>query len=124
MNNKEKEILTKLVALAEKQQKILVKLAQVAQEDTQANVQYLKSTWQTAALNSGVPGRTPDVQYTPGSTQDDGVVIGGNYMVTGEVPAASRDKFLQTFKAQIASQKPELDGKVSTIFKDPTNLPV
>lgn len=120
MSDNNKLILRKLVALAEKQQKILVKLAQAAQDDSQANIQYLKSTWQTACLNSGVPGATPTVQYTPGNQQPDGVTIEGNYMVTGEIPVASREKFLRTFKAQIVAQKPELDGKVSTIFKDPT----
>ena len=120
MNNKEKQILSKLIALADKQQKILVRLAQAAQDTPEALTSYLKNTWMTAALNSGVTGATPTVKYTPGSQTATGETIGDNYMVTGECPVAAREKMLRQFKAQIASQKPDLDGKVSTIFQDPT----
>lgn len=122
MNSKEKLIIERLLALATKQQKVLTKLAQanMQQNETEANKGYLKQTWQVACLNSGVPGHTPTVEFTPGNTSADGVTVEGNYMVTGEVPAAQREKFDRTFKAQIAAQKPDLDGKVSVIFKDPS----
>lgn len=127
MDTKDKLIINKLLKVALKQQKILMKLAQaVPADDSQANIQYLKGAWQTAALNSGVTEvLSPTVQHTPGSTNPDGVVIGDNYMVTGEMPINKRELMLRQFKNQIASQKPELDGKVSTIFSDPsTKQPV
>jgi len=125
MNSKEKLIIQKLLAIAEKQQKVLTKLAQ-AGEDVEANKAYLKQAWQTAGLNTGISEMwTPTVEFTPGgpSSTDPGVTLDGNYVVTGAVPVTQREKFLRTFKAQVASQKPDLDGKVSTIFKDVSSAP-
>ena len=120
MNPKDKKIIEKLLSLAEKQQKILTKLAQAAQEDIEGNKAYLASAWQTAGANMGVPTSNPTVEYKepePGS--DPGVTLGSSYVVTGPIPANARNKFVTTFKAQISAQKPELDGKVSTIFTGP-----
>jgi DNA-directed RNA polymerase subunit F len=118
MKSKDKLIISKLLAIAEKQQKALNKLAQVGQADPET-LQYLKSTWQTAALNSGVTeSHTPEVSFTPGS-QHDGVNIGESYVVKGAIPQKTRELFDKNFKNQVKTQKPELDGKVSTIYLDP-----
>lgn len=121
MDNKDKLIISKLLKLASKRQQILVKMAQtVPTDDSKANIEYLKSAWQTAALNSGVEvASTPTVNYTP-PAQVDGTDLSGNYTVSGEIAANKRELMLRQFKNQIKSQKPELDGKVSTIFNDPT----
>lgn len=121
MTPQEKQIIRKLLALATKQQKVLTKLAQM-QEDVEGNKSYLKNTWQTAGLNTGISEMmSPTVEYRPGGpASTEGVTTGSNYVVTGTIPVAQREKFLKTFKAQVVAQKPELDGKVSTIFKDPS----
>lgn len=124
MDSKDKLILSKLLSLATKQQKIITKLAQAqatgAEPDVEANKAYLQSAWQTAGMNSlpGTPIGTPTVTYTPGGMNGT-VRIEGNYMLTGEIPADKREKFQATLNTQIKTQKPELDGKVSTVFKDP-----
>lgn len=107
----------KLLKVAESQQKILQKLAQIAVQDP--NIDYLKRAWQTAAVNSGAgQSVTPTIEATPGRTEGD-VHIGETYTVyAADVPANNdlRRKLLDTFKAQIKSQKPDLDGKVGVIF--------
>jgi hypothetical protein len=121
MNSKEQKIISKLFAIAEKQQKILMKLAQVQSNEVEANKQFLKTIWQQAGSNVRVP--EPEVTYTPGSNDEangHAIVTSDNYTVTGEVPEDFRPQFLEVFKNTISSQKPELDGKVSTIFKDVT----
>lgn len=121
----ESQFLKKVLAVLQKQQVILKKLAQAApaQGDVEQNKQYLKTTWQTAGLNAGVTSMsTPTVTFQEGSQSDDGVTIEGSYVVTGPIPANLREKFNQTFRAQIAAQKPELDGKVSAIFQDQANV--
>jgi len=120
----ESQFMKKVLAVLQKQQTVLKKLAQAApqQEDVEANKAYLKQTWQVAALNSGVEGHTPQVTYTPGSNVNGGVVSEGGYTVTGPVPANKRELFNKQFYNQIKSQKPDLDGKVSTIYQDASNV--
>lgn len=122
MKSKDKVIIGKLVALAEKQQKILTKLAQAVQEDVEATKKWLSSAWITAAINSGVPGMTPEsVDYNPGGPSDiPNVTEGSIYAVTGVIPDKARLQFKDTFERQIAAQKPELVGRVGMIFKDPS----
>lgn len=138
MNQKEKLIINKLFKLAESQQKVIQKLAQTigaaslnspkAVDDLQNTnpkmsseqvLNYLKSTWTTAAVNSGVgKSSTPEIEFTPGRSEGN-VQIGENYTVfANDVPNNNdmRKKLIDTFKAQIKSQKPELDGKIGIIF--------
>jgi hypothetical protein len=124
MSAKDKLILTKLFKLAEKQQMLLTKLAQLSEdkEDIEGNKKYLSKTWMTAAVNSGVPGMTPEsIEYIPGGTSPDNsnIVISSTYIVTGVIPENARMLFKTNFEKQIAAQKPELDGRVGMIFKDP-----
>lgn len=124
----ESEFLKKVLAVLQKQQVILKKLAQTTPpENVEENKNYLKTTWLTAGLNSGISQMSnPNVSYTPPADvgYEDGstVNVAGNYMVSGPIPANLREKFNQTFQAQIKAQKPELDGKVSAIFQDQANV--
>lgn len=112
-----KEIINKLVKIAIKQQKILTKLAQMAQE-TINNKSYLKNVWQTAGLNSGISVMSsPHVEYVPGELSNN-ITTSGSYTVSGSIPTNQRERFSKTFKAQIAAQKPELDGTINLIFND------
>lgn len=118
MRNKN-TVIEKLFTIASKQQKTIVTLAQLNQGADPETIFYLKSAWQTSALNSGVTAvSTPNVSFSGGG-QVDNVTVGEKYTVSGEIPAQFREKMLQAFKTQISSQKPDLDGKVSTIFNDP-----
>lgn len=119
----------KLLKIAQNQQKILEKLAQTApptnqMEDVEGTKKYLSSVWQTAGLNAGVVQMSnPFVTYTPGSKSESGAMMEGGYMVRGPIPAAQRQKFQDTFNRQLQTQKPELQGRVSTMFDDPTQTP-
>lgn len=122
MSSKDQLILEKLLKLAEKQQKVLTKLAQAVQEDIEANKQWLSSAWNIAAVNSGVVGSSPEsIEYVPGGTDPNkpNVTISSTYTVTGVVPVNAREQFKRNFERHIATAKPELDGRVGMIFKDP-----
>lgn len=116
MNSKDKLIISKLVKLARNQQKILEKLAQMTPDP---NIEYLKNAWTTAAVNSGVTTvATPEVEFTPGKDQDN-VQIGETYTIYADgIPSDNelRKKLMDTFKTQVKSQKPDLDGKLGIIF--------
>ena len=123
MNEKEKAIITKLLSIASKQQKVIHKLAQVqplAQVGIDPNEEYLKKAILAAAANAGV--KTPIsalVRSTAGS-QNDTTKIEGIYtvMVSGMDQADNnlKQNFINVYKTQIKSQKPELDGKVNVLF--------
>lgn len=124
MNSKEKLIISKLLALAAKQQKILTKMAQAVQDNSQANIKYLKDAWIQSALNTGFPGQTPEVTYTPGEAgSSPGVTLSEKYTLKGAVPNNFREKFDRQFKAQLAGQKPDLADKVSIFYLDPNTQP-
>ena len=123
----ESEFLKKVLAVLQKQQVILKKLAQDGSANMQNNKteieSYLKSAWQTAGLNVGITQMsTPNVTYTAGAglNSTDGSLINTSesYTVTGVIPANVREKFNAVFLAQIKAQKPELDGKVNAIYTD------
>jgi hypothetical protein len=120
MNDSEKLIITKLFKIAEKQQKIIHKLAQM-QSPTDMTKAYLKRTVDVAATNAGIKvpvGAT--VSFTPGIQTEDNVKLDGTYtvMVTGMNASneATKQTFLKVFKDQVHAQKPELDSKVSVLF--------
>lgn len=122
----ESKFLKKVLSVLQKQQVILKKMAQAQQLDVESTKQYLKNAWQTAGLNAGITEMsTPTVNYNPGADVGDPtqlVTVDGSYTISGPIPAKLREKFNQTFYAQIKSQKPELEGKVSAIYNDlPTN---
>lgn len=120
MSSKEQQVIEKLLSIANKQQQSIKALAQIAQGADPEVIAYLKSAWQTAGLNAGVTAvGTPTINFNPGSQQN-GLQIGETYVIIGAIPAQKRVQMEKTLKAQIAGQKPELDGKVSIIFNDPT----
>ena len=122
MGSKDKIIIEKLFKVAKKQQDILIKIAQAVQEDIEGNKKYLSNAWVTAALNSGAPGITPEsIDYTPGGqdSNNPNITISSVYTVTGVIPESVRMNFKNTFEKQVASQRPELDGRVAIIFRDP-----
>jgi hypothetical protein len=124
MDSKEKIIISKLVKLAEKQQKILTRLAQATQEeDVEGTKAYLKGAWETAALNAGItPVRSPDsIEYIAGGpvAGKPHVSTGSTYTITGVIPEDKRLEFKNTFERQLAAQKQELVDRVGMIFKDP-----
>lgn len=123
MDSKEKTIISKLVSLASKQQKILAKLAQAAQEDVEGTKAYLKGAWETAALNSSIsPVTSPQsIEYVPGGAVagKPHVSTGSTYTITGAIPEDKRLQFKNTFERQLAAQKPDLVDRVGMIFQDP-----
>lgn len=118
MNSKEKLILEKLISLASKQQKILTKLAQAVQDNSQANIQFLKDAWTTTAVNTGFEGHTPEVSFTPSSTGSPGVTLGEKYTLKGPVPANLREKFDRQFKAYVGGQRSDLSDKIAIFYLD------
>lgn len=108
----EKVIIEKLYKLAEKQQKVLIRLAEALEEDIEATKAWIVSAWQTAELNSGILGIPPEsVEYTEATTPT-------SYTVTGVIPKKERLKFKENFERQVAAQKPELDERIGMMFKD------
>jgi len=106
-----KAILQKLLDIASKQQKVLTKLAQAAQDP---NIEYLRQGAQVAAANSGF--NATEVNVTPlaassGTGFSDNLVnIDPGYIVTvaGSPPDNKlRQKFIDTFKNQCRVQKPD-----------------
>ena len=100
----------------------MVRLAEVVEENIEATKAWIVSAWQTAELNSGILGIPPEsVEYTPESTPDPdkpNVTASSSYTVTGVIPEKERLKFKENFERQVASQKPELNGRIGMIFKD------
>jgi len=121
MNN-EKDIIVKLLAIAKNQQKVIHKLAQAqglsASPDPVAD--YLKSAVDAAAANSGVAVPINVTVKANAGSQQGNVQVEGTYTVTingmAKVDNTTKERFLKTYKTQIKTQKPELDGKVSVLF--------
>lgn len=110
----DREILGKLVKIFQNQQKIFKKLAQKADP----NIDYLQQAWEVIALNSGLTTvSSPQVFFNAGSTKGN-TEISSTYTVNipGVPVQANRQQLINSFKALIKKQKPELDGKVSIIF--------
>lgn len=124
MSNKDQAILEKLVKIASKQQKILQRLAQT-DPNAQAEA-YLRSAAQVAAANSGFTASNVSATYRGGSTgSTDGsasvVTVEGGWTVS--VAGAPKDnkvrqQFINQFKTQVQTQKPELAKNLSVILPD------
>lgn len=122
MHPKEKIIIQKLLKIANNQQKILQKLAQ--QQDI--NVEYLRRAAQESASNTGFAPTFVDVTKTQGSQSP---APGSNSMITVEPvyvvtihgsPKENnmRQKYVNTFKAQVRTQKPELEKNLSIMLEN------
>ena len=116
MSDKETQVIQKLIKIMSNQQKILNKLAQQQQDPL---IEYLRSAAQVAGANSQPPMSVlADVTVNAGF-QHDNVSAPSTYTASVKgVPEDNKAKqsFMDTFKRQIKTQKPELDGRVSIIF--------
>jgi hypothetical protein len=119
----EKEIITKLLAIATKQQKVIHRLAQAAPSamvGSDPNEDYLRRAVNAAATNAGV--KTPVSAFVKAyaGDQKNNTNIEGTYTVIvsgmSQADNALKQNFINTYKNQIKSQKPDLDGKVSVLF--------
>lgn len=116
-----KAALNKLVSILTKQNIVLKKLAQQADQQVK---QYLESAVGTAAANTGVTSQySVNVQATPASTPEPGVTSEESYMVrvTFTPPLtdeAKKQKLMNNFYTFIKVNRPELklEGRVSFIF--------
>lgn len=121
--DKEELVIRKLLRIASNQQKILAKLAQVVAEDYS---DYLKGVAQVAAANAGFQATDVHVTRTEGHTgstagSTDTVVVEPGYIVTvkgAPKDNATREKYLNTFKTQVKTQKPGLEANLSIILED------
>lgn len=115
----EKEIITKLLAIAATQQKIIHKLAQTTPA-ADPNLSYLERIAMSVATNTGL--RTPIsafVKANTGSNEGDATIESTyNVIISGMEASdnATKEKFITNYKNQVKAQKPELDGKVNIIF--------
>jgi hypothetical protein len=119
----EKEIILKLLAIASKQQKVIHKLAQsspLAMAGSDPNEDYLKRAVDTAAANAGVKTPISAIIRAYAGDKNNNTNIEGTYTVIisgmSQVDNALKQNFINTYKNQIKSQKPDLDGKVSVLF--------
>lgn len=116
-----KKVIAKLIKIAQNQQKIIEKLAQ----QSDPNIDYLRSAVQVAVVNTGFKARTFYV-----TTKGGGAVPPGNKMTSSPVgyivsmegsPENNnlRQRFVDVLKKQIATQKPdqpELVDNLSVLF--------
>lgn len=115
MYNKEKIILTKLLRIAENQQKIIIKLAQAA-EGHDPMIDYINNGLiAVVAANMGLANVTADTSRHEGTPP---ASLGGQFVgkkpdtfisnVTG-VPSDKQPAFSNAVEVQRKLQKPELD---------------
>jgi hypothetical protein len=128
MNN-EAHILAKLLKIAENQQKIIAKLAQTVAENPSGsvsappqqdpNIEYIMSGIPVAAANSGINNVVVmKVDKHPSAPSDSGGVMAETYMAHIKAnPGKYGDAFKQTWEKQLATQKPDLVGRVGFIFE-------
>lgn len=118
----EKTIIQKLAKVLANQQKILVRLAQATEDQSQ----YLRNAAQVAAVNTGFQATHVDVVRKEGHTGSPAggtevVKVEPGYIVTvGGVPKdnAVRQKYINTFKTQVQTQKPGLEANLSILLED------
>lgn len=117
----EKEIIKKLLTIANNQQKIIRKIAAtVGLPSTDPMLDYLERAVDTAATNAGIPFPVgAEVESTPGSMRDN-IKIEGTYRVSvrgfDKADEKTKQKFLQTYLNQVKTQKPELANRVGVFF--------
>lgn len=123
MNNKEKLVISKLLKIAENQQKIITKLAQTV-EGHDPVIDYINNRLVAViAANLGLQGVTAEtaiISGLPANADTDGSYHQQesphyNTHVAG-VPEPKRPEFSQAFMKQLSIQKPNLTDKVSLFF--------
>lgn len=128
MNN-EKHILAKLLKIAQNQQKIITKLAQTIAENPSGNVstppqqdpniEYIMSGIPVAAVNAGITNVVvTKVDKHPSASSDSGATMNETYMAHIQAnPGKHGEAFKQIWEKQLATQKPDLVGRVGFIFE-------
>ncbi len=124
MNKKEELIINKLFKIASNQQKILSKFAQLSNKASPEEA-YLYRAVQTAGANIGLTltkinvSSSPEAMLSTPLSNPDVTTVPKTYTVhVGGVPKDKRQKFNDTFRNQVRSQKPELDKSLSVFFDD------
>jgi hypothetical protein len=121
-----KKIITKLIKIANNQQKIIEKLAQQVADP---NVEYLRRAVQQACANSGFKARTFNVTTTGGgsgtpdlnhpvTTTPIGYIVS---MEGSPKDNALRQHFVDVLKKQVSTQKadqPDLVDNLTVLFQD------
>ena len=135
-----KEILNKLVRIAENQQKILIRLATKTakgavepEKENPAFETFLKGAWPIAVANAGFSVSTPEVSFNPGESRQtpDGksIVLGSGYTLTTtdfSKDNAAKQQAITNLKNNI-KVRPEfahLIDSVNIIFSGPTPVGV
>lgn len=121
--SKETLIIKKLLKIAQSQQKILAKLAQTIQDP---NVEYLKRAAGDALMNSGINAHyfvTSKAGTSIDTPSGNKAETATEYTVTvSGAPSdnALRQKFMDTLKTQIKTQKPNQPelANLSILFSD------
>lgn len=128
MNN-ETHILAKLLKIAKNQQKIITKLAQTVAENpsgdmSQApqqdpNIEYLIGAIPVAAVNAGINNVVvTKVDKHPSAPASSGGTMAETYLAHIKAnPGKHGEAFKQTWEKQLATQKPDLVGRVGFIFE-------
>lgn len=111
-----KKVIEKLISIAEKQQKIIQKLAQ-AQDP---NIAYLKQVGEAAAINTGagVPISVQVTANTPQANPDPGITTTPGYTmrVSGFTTDDMKTKFKTNLDNTLKLQKPELLDNLSVFY--------
>jgi peptide deformylase len=131
--NKEDLILRQLVKIADKQQKIIQKLAQTVAENPSGdmnitppapmqdpNIEYLMGAIPVAATNVGINNVVVvSVEKQPGAQSNSGAIMDNSYMAQIKgIPVKQSNSFKQEWDKQLTAQKPDLVGHVGFYFID------
>lgn len=129
MSNKEEQILAKLLKIAVKQQQAIEKIAQTVAENPSGDaatvrqdpeIEYLMRAIPVAAANIGINNVVViKVDKHPSALSDSGATMADTYVAQIKgVPGKLGDTFKQTWDKQLATQKPDLVGRVGFFFVD------
>lgn len=117
--NKEKQALNKLLKIAENQQKIIEKLALMIDHPKEdKTIEYLMSAIPVAAANAGINNVVVSkVDKHQGGTTGAGAVMPETYtaQING-ISGKQGESFKATWDKQLATQKPDLVGRVGFFF--------
>jgi hypothetical protein len=113
----EKQAIDLLIKIAERQQTIIRRLAVMSGQDP--NVEYLLGAIPIAAANAGVNNVVVyRVEPKPGGTSDSGAQMDAGYIAfVRNVPEKARETFIRVWDKQLATQKPDLTGRVNITFE-------
>lgn len=114
----DQEVLIQLIKIAEKQRRILNRLAQEVVQDP--NIQWLNDAAHTVGTNMSTPRLNVQVSKTAGSQYDNTTIDGGYTVGVGGLPKdnAKRNDFILSLKTMIGLQRPNLVSGLSIVFTD------